>query len=107
MFTLRVSEKAGDTLPIYQRQSPFDLRGKDTGRKATERLGTLVVELTTKGQAAPLWREKLEGTSRRSFSEEINDATMRKSLMESLSHEISELPMPYLFRRMSRNWPCR
>lgn len=95
VFHLKFSEQAGDTLPIYERQSPFDFRGNDTGRKATERKGSLVVELTAKGETAPLWREALDATSARSFQEDINDASIRKTMLESLTRQIRELYLPY------------
>lgn len=95
VFHLKFSEQAGDTLPIYERQSPFDFRGNDTGRKATERKGSLVVELTAKGEDAPLWREALDATSARSFKEDINDASIRKTMLESLTRQIRELYLPY------------
>ena len=95
VFHLKFSEQAGDTLPIYERQSPFDFRGNDTGRKATERKGSLIVELTAKGEEAPLWREALDATSARSFKEDINDASIRKTMLESLTRQIRELYLPY------------
>jgi hypothetical protein len=94
-FQLRFSENAGDTLPIYERQSPFDFRGHDTGRTVTERKGGLVIELTADGEDAPLWRETLDATSARSFREDINDASVRKSMLESLTRQIRELYLPY------------
>jgi len=94
-FKLRFSEQAGDTLPIYERQSPFDLRGQATGRNATERKGSLVVELTADGESAPLWRDSLNANSARSFREEINDVNIRKTMLESLTHQIQELYLPY------------
>ncbi len=94
-FHLRFSEQAGDTLPIYSRQSPFDFRGNDTGRTATERKGSLVVELTAEGEDSPLWREALDASSARSFREDINDASIRKTMLESLTHQIGELYLPY------------
>jgi WD40 repeat protein len=94
-FHLRFSEQAGDTLPIYSRQSPFDFRGSDTGRTATERKGSLVVELTAEGQDAPLWRESLGASSARSFREDINDTSIRKTMIESLTRQIGELYLPY------------
>ena len=94
-FHLRFSEKTGDTLPIYERQSRFDFRGRDTGRTATERKGSLVVELTTEGQETPLWREALNASSARSFRDDINDANIRKTMMESLTGQISALYLPY------------
>lgn len=94
-FLLRFSERPGDTLPIYERQSPFDFRGRDTGRTATERKGSLVIELVAEGEKAPLWRESFEATSSRSFREDINDATIRKTMIESLTRQIRELYLPY------------
>ncbi|MDB5331669.1 MAG: hypothetical protein JWP03_2820 [Phycisphaerales bacterium] len=95
VFHLRLSEAVGDTLPIHERQSPFDFRGRDTGRTITERKGSLVIELTAKGESTPLWRETIAATSARSFREEINDASVRKSMIETLTRELHELTVPY------------
>ncbi|MDB5353829.1 MAG: hypothetical protein JWN24_282 [Phycisphaerales bacterium] len=95
VFHLRLSEAAGDTLPIHERQSPFDFRGRDTGRTIAERQGSLVIELTAKGESSPLWRETIAATSARSFREEINDASVRKSMIESLTRQLHELSVPY------------
>ncbi|HEX4611951.1 MAG TPA: hypothetical protein VH092_27390, partial [Urbifossiella sp.] len=46
---LRLTEKAGDVLPIVERQSPFDFKGRDTGRTATEAKGAAVLELWAGG----------------------------------------------------------
>src|SRR5207248_3962927 len=45
VLRFRISEEAGATLPIYERQSPFDLRGRDTGKTATESKGAATLEL--------------------------------------------------------------
>lgn len=98
-FHLKFSEQAGDTLPIYNRQSPFDFRGSDTGRTATERKGSLILELAAEGQEALLWRETLAATSARSFREDINDVTIRKTMLEGLTRQIRELYLPYFIPR--------
>jgi hypothetical protein len=95
VMRLRMSEQAGDQLPIYQRQSPFDFKGSDTGKKATEAKGAAVLELWAQGEAAPLWRGNLTASSSRSFSEEITDATVRKSMLEHLARQLDGLEVPY------------
>ena len=77
-FRLRFSENAGDTLPIYERQNPFDFQGRDTGRTATEAEGSLVVELVAGDKT--LWRDTISASSSRSFREEINDTTVRNNI---------------------------
>ena len=57
-FRLRLSENPGDTLPITESQSPFDFRGRDTGRTAIEAKGSLIVEFYRQGNGEPLWEEK-------------------------------------------------
>ncbi len=94
-FQVKFTEKAGDQLPIYERQSPFDFRGHDTGRRATEAKGVLVVELLVQGENAPLWRDTLNASNATSFREEINDATVRKSMLENLASNINGLNIPY------------
>jgi hypothetical protein len=95
-FQVKFAEKAGDQLPIYERQSPFDRHGRDTGRRATEAQGSLVLELLAPGQPQPLWRDSLTAANATSFSQEvINDATVRKSMLENLAREIRELKIPY------------
>ena len=95
VLRLRLSEQAGDTVPIYERQSPFDRRGSDTGRKATEAKGAAVLELVAAGEAQPLWRGTLNAQSSRSFSEEINDVTVRKSMLDGLANQLNTTDMPY------------
>ena len=95
VLRLRLSEQAGDALPIYQRQSPFDFKGSDTGKKATEAKGAAVLELWAQGETAPLWRGSLNATSSRSFSEEINDATVRKSMLEGMGARFDGVDLPY------------
>jgi len=92
-FRLRFSEQAGDTLPIYERQSPFDFRGRNTGRTATEVEGSLVVELVAGGQV--LWRDTIKATSSSSFREAINDTTIRTSMLENLARQMNRLSIPY------------
>jgi hypothetical protein len=92
---LRVSEEAGATLPIYERQSPFDFRGKETGRSATESKGAATLELIAAGEPTPLWRAALTASSARSFTEEINDATVRKSMFEHLIRQLNGMDIPY------------
>jgi hypothetical protein len=92
-FKLRFSERAGDNLPIYERQSPFDFRGRDTGRTVREAEGSLVIELIAKDEV--LWRDSIEASSSRSFREEINDATVRKSMIENVTRRINDLRFPY------------
>lgn len=95
VLRLRLSEEAGDQLPIFQRQTPFDFQGKDTGKKATEAKGAAVLELISKGEDKPLWRGRLTAFSARSFQEEINDAAVRKSMLEHLKGQLSGMDMPY------------
>lgn len=95
VFRARFSEAAGDTLPIYERQSPFDFRGQDTGRTATERKGSLVLEMLVEGEDQPLWRDTISASSSRSFREDINDASIRQSMLDSLAYRIGELNVPY------------
>jgi hypothetical protein len=95
VLRLRLTEKAGDVLPIVERQSPFDFKGRDTGRTATEVSGAAVLELWAAGEATPLWRDSLSAGSSRSFSEEINDATVRKSMLDNLGHQFDHVNLPY------------
>ncbi|MCA9065590.1 MAG: hypothetical protein KDA96_21125, partial [Planctomycetaceae bacterium] len=95
VFRLKFAEAAGDTLPIYERQSPFDFRGRDTGQKMTEAKGTLVVELLIPGQETPIWRDVLQAISSRSFREDITEATVRDSMLSSLQAELNDLDFPY------------
>jgi hypothetical protein len=68
-FRLRFSESEEETLPIYERQSPFDFRGRKTDQTATEAKGSLIVEFYGEGKKEPLWREVFNGASSRSFHE--------------------------------------
>ncbi|MDB5309348.1 MAG: hypothetical protein JWO38_3550 [Gemmataceae bacterium] len=95
ILRLKLAEEAGESLPIFQRQSPFDFRGQDTGRKATEAKGSAVLELIAAGEPQPLWRGNLSASSSRSFQDEINDATVRKSMLEHLTRQLNGTDLPY------------
>lgn len=92
---VRISEQAGDSLPIYERQSRYDLRGRDTGRTATEVHGAAVLEWTRQGHAEPLWRGHLTAASGRSFTEEISDLTIRQSMLEEIRRQLSGMDIPW------------
>ena len=94
-FRMRFSENAGDSLPIRKRQSPFDGRGRDTGRRATEAEGQLVVELIVTGNNEPIWRDSLSAFSSRSFDDVVNDTTVHNSMIENLSRQLDDLTSPY------------
>ena len=91
--------RVGDAMAPYMakpwRDASFDFRGRDTGRKVAEAEGSLVVELIVEGEEQPLWRDTIQATSSRSFREEINDASVRKSMLENVTHRIAELNFPY------------
>ncbi len=94
-FRLRLSETAGDTLPIYERQA-FEFRGRDTGRTVAEAKGTVLVEFYAEGDSKPLWREVLSSTSSRMFlDQEINDQTVRESMLKSVGGMVSRINFPY------------
>jgi WD40 repeat protein len=95
VLRLRLSEEAGDKLPIFEQQSPFDWRGTATGKKATEAKGAAVLEIVAMNEEKPLWRGHLSAMSARSFREEITDATVRKSMLEHLTKQLSGMDMPY------------
>jgi hypothetical protein len=95
VLRLKLAEEAGDTLPIFERQSAFDFRGTDTGKKATEAKGAAVLEIVGMGETAPLWRGHLTAMSSRSFREEITDAAVRKSMLDHLTRQLSGMDMPY------------
>ncbi len=94
-FRLRFSESAGDRLPIFERQSPFDFRGRDTGRTVMESRGTLVVELIVEGEAQPIWRQSLVVDSSKSFDQLISDDALRQTMLQSLAMRIDLLDIPY------------
>lgn len=95
VFRLKFAETAGDTLPIYHRQSAFDFRGRDSGRQMTEAIGTLTIELLVPGQETPIWRDTLHAISSRTFSKEITEAAVRESMLSSLQSELHDLDIPY------------
>jgi hypothetical protein len=94
-FKLRFSEALGDTLPIFERQSVFGGRGRDTGKTMTETKGSLVVEFFAAGAAQPAWREVLDAKSSRRFRQEINAQSVRESMLDRLSRELEQMQFPY------------
>lgn len=95
VLRVKMTTEAGETLPIYERQSAFDRRGRDTGKTATEVKGAALLEIVTKDQPTPLWRGHLTASSARSFTEEITDASIRKSMLEHLVRQLQGMDMPY------------
>ena len=57
--------------------------------------GAFIFAGKLKGQDKPLWRGTLQAMSARTFHEEINDATVRKSMLENLSRQLGALDLPY------------
>lgn len=94
-FRLRFAESSGDRLPIFERQSPFDFRGRDTGKTAVEAKGSLVAELIVPGADEPIWRQTLDVESSRSFDEEVTDEKLRESMIQKMNQRIEELALPY------------
>lgn len=96
-FRLRLSEAAGETLPIHEQTSRFSFRnrGRDTGRKATLAKGELIIEYFTEGDRKPMWHQVIEAESGTSYSTEINQTTIRENMLRRLQREISELKFPY------------
>ncbi|MGL6096475.1 MAG: hypothetical protein ACRC7O_11845, partial [Fimbriiglobus sp.] len=92
---VNLTEVAGETLPIVETSSPFDFRGRPTGRTATEAKGAAVVEILAKGKTEPLWRGKLEAGSSRSFREDITNDTIRQSMLDHITYQLRGLDIPY------------
>ncbi|HZL89659.1 MAG TPA: hypothetical protein VFB96_14945 [Pirellulaceae bacterium] len=95
LLVLRYAEKAGDLVAVYSRQSIWDFRGTDTGRRVTESEGTIVAELLTDGGKTLLWRDSLKAWNSRSFTTDVNDETVRQSMLDNLAHRLDELSIPY------------
>jgi hypothetical protein len=95
VLSVRLAEKQGEALKIVEKQNPFDIHGHDTGRTAREASGDLVVELLSSAGGEPFWSQTLRAESGRSFNEDINDQTMRKSMLEQLTRRMSGLELPY------------
>lgn len=94
-FRIKFAETAGDQLPIFERQRFAWGAGRDTGRTVAESKGDLVVELFVFGRVDAIWRDTLKITSSRSFNDEINDTTVRKSMLDRAAMEIRRLNFPY------------
>ena len=96
-FRLRLTETAGETLPIHEQTSRFSFRnrGRDTGRKATLAKGELVIEYFPKGERKPMWNQVIKSESGTSYRTEINQKTIRDSMLSRLQRQISGLKFPY------------
>ncbi len=94
-FRVRFSEKAGDSVAVFERQSPFDWRGRDTGQRVKEAEGGLVVELHVPGKDEPIWRDSLSAGSDSSYRAEVNETTVRDSMVENLANRLDDLNFPY------------
>jgi len=96
VLRMRFEEKAGKTLPIHERRRLSDPNFHDTGRTMTERHGVFVMVLTTEGCNRPLWQRVLQGNSTRGFVfKEINEKTIRDSMMSSICSSVSTTDFPY------------
>ncbi len=94
-FRVRFSEQAGDTVAVHERQTPFDRRGRDTGQRVQEAEGEVVVELIVPGKDEPVWRDSLSAGSDSSYRGEVNDMTVRDTMVENLGNRMDELNFPY------------
>lgn len=94
-FRVRFSEQAGDTVAVHERQTPFDRRGRDTGQRVREAEGEVVVELVVPGKDEPVWRDSLSAGSDSSYRGEVNDMTVRDSMVENLGNRMDDLNFPY------------
>ena len=92
---LRFTEAAGEALAIYERQTRFDFRGRDTGRTATDAKGDAVVELFVPGSDEPVWRAAVKAFSAGSYDGAITDATVRASMLSNLASQLGDLDLPY------------
>lgn len=90
-----VSEQAGKQVPIFERNSPFDFRGRDTGRKVAESEGAAAVEILAAGESGPLWRDVFRASNSRNFDKEITDESVRESMLEHMASGLNRLNIPY------------
>ncbi len=93
-FHVTFEEAAGETLPVYDRQSPFDLTGTDTGRKATASKCKATVELRTAASDAAVWSQQLGGNSPRSMAGPVDDASLRAAMLQTLCSGLRQLTFP-------------
>jgi hypothetical protein len=95
VLSMKFAEAAGEERRIVEKSSPFDMRGRDTGRTATGAKGSLLIQLRAAGNDKPIWERDLAAASVTSFREQINDASIRKSMLVELAHKIQQLQFPY------------
>ena len=103
MLVLRYAEKAGDLVAVYSRQSIWDFRGTDTGRRVTESEGTIVAELLADDGKTLLWRDSIKAWNSRSFTTDVNDETVRQSMLENLARRLDELSIPYFLPKSEQD----
>ncbi len=94
-FRIRFSEKAGDSVPVYERQSPFHWDDRDTGQRVHEAEGKLVVELVVPGRDQPVWRDTLAAGSDSSYDGNVTELVVRDSMVENLANRMDDLNFPY------------
>jgi hypothetical protein len=95
VLSMKFAEAAGEERRIVEKSSPFDMRGRDTGRTATGAKGSLLIQFRAAGNDKPIWERDLAAASVTSFREQINDASIRKSMLVELAHKIQQLQFPY------------
>jgi hypothetical protein len=94
VFHISFEEAAGETLEIYEKRNPFDFRGTDTGRKATEAKSKVTIELEAAGSLDPYWSQQIGGNSPRSLNGSVDDTSLRDAMIHNLAGQIHGLQIP-------------
>jgi hypothetical protein len=89
VFRLRFSEQARDAVSIRK----FGSSGSASATLATEAKGTLVIDLVAHGET--FWQHTIKGVSPLHVEGEINDATVRAEMLESLTRRLKNVDIPY------------
>jgi hypothetical protein len=89
------TEKAGETVAVYERRNRFDFRGTDTGQRVEDTKASIQISLWESGAKQPLWKGKLQAGSASSYKDDINEQTVRDSTFKNASNQLRGIMFPY------------
>ena len=96
---LKLSESAGETLPVREGSSARGPGSGMTGRTVTEAKGSLTIELVVSAAGEPVWSHTLSAVSSRSIRGDVTNASVRVTMLQSLARQFDGLAFPYFIPR--------
>lgn len=94
-FVLNVAyeEKNDREMKIREAQGPYDFVGKETGRTAMGLQADIQATITDSSETV-VWKKEMHASSSRVYSGQINDETVRASLVDDAVRKIEAMQIP-------------